>query len=389
MAKKWARYLPSETGKEFLDSYKKNLNDVLGSAKLQRSELDTAAPSIISDKQDDIHAADVEIELVQGKNPDSFFKPIAEGNTDDSPSKSSRNRDVPNNRSKQLHIRSEPEDDSDDDASLFSDPEESDTEETHVLPDTNSTAIVRATDVSDARSLDHDNGSIMKLPDRINEFPIGCLVVWHFDCNSFRSGMVTSPPIYGTNKDTAYEVMPIKSSGEHESITLVLGKALAFGLDCPVYVSRGSESHLLEGKILFCKTGSSSANDSQADSFSYTILIIKEGNKIQVMNDVSSERVKYRKVIIPTNKNTASADRGSDVIHNEVPSQAKKTSTAGLAPAIFTSRNKAVEENNSQTSSQKFFSSNSTITSVDSAPASSRRAIVDGTSGRDGRSSVL
>ena len=85
MAKKWVRYLSLETRKKSLDLYQRNINDVLGSGKLQRSELDTSAPLIISSKQDDIHVADVEIESFQDKYPDAFFTPIAEGNTNDLP----------------------------------------------------------------------------------------------------------------------------------------------------------------------------------------------------------------------------------------------------------------------------------------------------------------
>jgi len=380
MAKKWARYLPAETGNEFLDSYQGSVDEIFGLPKLRRSETDPLDPSIVSNsvghKLDGTRAPVVEMESV---NPVAFFKPITENS--------------PNNTSPQHH--SEPEGDSNNDASLFSNAEETD-----ALLSPNPTVIVQALDVSDAISLDHNNDIITpasnqrKETDQIKEFPLGCRVLWNFDGNSFRSGMVSSASIDGMS----YNVTPTKRSGETKSSVLIPEKELAFGPNCPVYVSstRGQEAHLLKGKIL---TTFTSVNNLQAGSFIHTILINKEGNQFQVMKDVPSECVKYRKVIetelpTPTNKNSSSDQdmRDDDDIQDEGPrahqSQANKTSTSRRAPANSTSYHTAAEENYSQTSSRHFFSSNSTITTVDLAPASSRRVNVDGTSISASSSSV-
>jgi len=451
MAEKWGHVLPTETGKEYHKLYKKSIDDIFGDMKRHRDKRGSSsslAPSIVSDKQDDICDAGMEIESGHGKNPDADFRfvtkgntdgsskgenvsnkagnggktpdavirpiadgntdgtsqdrnapsetdmeiesgqgkapdavvrPIAEGNTDDS----SQDRNAQNKRSPQRRGRlPEPENDSDDDVSLFSDDTEgndakqSDAEKANACPDTN-TEILHA-------SLNHNNdGTIKGSRDIIKAFPIGCPVLWDLDSSSFRRGMVTSAPIHDDNNDTTtYEVMPTIGGRS----TTIPERSLAYGLNCPVYVSHGSESHVLGGKILFCKPCCPSSNDSEGELVSYTILIDREHNQFQVMNNIPSERVKYREVLqaevpVHSNENAAPSGRGSIVIHGEVPPQPKKTVTAGLAPT-------PAEENGSQMSSRKFFSSNSTITSLDSAPATSHHGRVDDTSGHDGDSSV-
>ena len=42
MAKKWERYLPSETGKDFLASYQKSIDEVLGFVEPEQSEVTTS-----------------------------------------------------------------------------------------------------------------------------------------------------------------------------------------------------------------------------------------------------------------------------------------------------------------------------------------------------------
>jgi hypothetical protein len=196
--------------------------------------------------------------------------------------------------------------------------------------------------------------------------PLGCPILWKFSCNSFSRGIVISPPIHGSDGDTAYKIMPAKSS-KVEPSTVIPAKALAFGLDCPVHVSSpsGSASHLIEGKILFCTPVPASIKNSQGSSFLYTILIIKEGNQFQVMNDVPSPRVRYRTekdVLVPKKRDT---DRIATTKRSHTTLSMANSNAASTVRGRLATSPEAIGDINSQTSSHKFFSLNSTITSVD------------------------
>jgi len=359
MCKKWASYLPlEETGKEYLETYQRKIDEMFGLTKLQTSECAASAPSVVSisggGKKD---GSGVEVELVQGKNMD--FNPIK----DSGPKNASPNNQRGDNNS-------------DDDASLFSS-----AEEIEDLPAKDPAANPQPLDVNDERPFVHNNEPMaMSVNERndtetptnrrketvkITHFPIGCPVMWDFGGDSFRSGMVTGVV---PNTDALYEVTPTESSGQMKLSTVIAGKGLAFGLNCPVYVSLPCcHDEQLQGKILLCTP--SSANDSMAATLLYTVLVPKEGNQIQVMRDVPSEHVIYRA--------SAHDTIGNWDIHDSKPSsqqsQEKQSSVFRLATENKASPHTAATENKSQTSSQHFFSSNSTIDTEDSAAASSRR----------------
>ena len=266
MAKKWSRFLPSETGEEFLELYQ---NDIAG---LARKELDTSAPSLATK-----YAVQCGVESVQDKNPDAFFIPIG-------------------TRSPQLSSQSKSNDSSDDNMSISSNTEEEENAD-----------LSKAADISDTGSLDLKSNGIEQDSFKSYPIPIGCPVLWDFKTNSFRRGVVVSPPITSTDGDIAYKVMPAKGS-RNESGTVIPKTQLALGIDCPVQVIRNSNETLrpLEGKILFSAPVSVSAECIHGTSFLYTILIVKKRNQFQVMTDVPSPFVRCapaKETLVPADNN--------------------------------------------------------------------------------------
>ena len=329
MANKWGRLLPQETGKEFLDLYERSIDKFFTNDKAS-----TTPQDISSNIGEDEHAvnltADMEVESIPCNNANKAVVSIAESNICDR---------------------------SDDDASLFSSAAEE---------SSSNMECSRASEVDDA----YHNPSTLTGEKReeahLIKLPIGCPVMWNFVGDTFCTGTVTSAP----DNAAMYVVTPTNSSGRNSSSTLIRENELAFGIDCPVFVSPtcGHGSQLLQGKVLFCMRGPTSAEHSRSVSFSYSVIIVKEQNEFQVLKGISTERLKYR-IVDPADHVPA---------NNTAPSAhcPKTPPPAVLRPAS------AAEENDSRKSGQ-FFSSNSTISTERSVAASPRRLFGDSTSSSD------
>jgi len=326
MANKWGRLLPQETGKEFLDLYQRSIDKFF-----TNDNASTTPPDNSSNIGEDEHAvnltADMEGVSIPCNNADEAVVSIAGSNICDQ---------------------------SDDDASLFSSaPEES----------CSDMECSRALEVDDAyHNLPTLTGERSEEAHRI-KLPIGCPVMWNFVGDTFCTGTVTSAP----DNSAMYVVTPTNSSGRNSGSTSIRENELAFGIDCPVYVSPtcGHGPKLLQGKVLFCMRGPTSAENSPSDSFSYSVIIIKEQNQFQVLKGISAERLKYR-IVDPADH--VPANNTAPLSHYDFHSK--------MPPAS------AAEENDSR-KSDPFFSSNSTISTEGSATASPRRLFGDSTSSAD------
>ena len=242
-------------------------------------------------------------------------------------------------------------DESDDEASLFSgnDTEEEEEEETDAVENTSDMVKAGAQSVQNGNTA--SSSSTQKEPNT-TDFPIDCPVMWNMNDNSFNCGTVSSK----LTKGKQYEVVDKEKSNSK----LVPAESLLFGIDCPVNVapSCDDKSPLLQGKVLMYTKKS------------YTILINKEGNQIEVMTGVTQDRVTFRRVEVessaPQPNKIVVASKNNDEFQKETPpSQQPQAEKPRWQPP--TPRNKAVEDND-----------NSTITSLDSAQASSRRQLATG-----------
>lgn len=503
IAKKWAQHLPEEEGEEFIDSYQKNIDDVLLEL---RNEVDSSA-TVIS------NGTGQKVDIIT--NPDAFFKPIMEG--DDS-SSVPQDRNVQNNTAPAALAEGE----SDDDESLFRD---NDYGEDMDISDNNSTEAESEVDKREEPAPEHNkvNSASVEVADELatNEpevlhpavqkakttstteattdqkkeadaemkegkeelnthqrkeadaekrggkeefiFPVGCPVLWNFDGKSFCQGKINSVAIYDTpTNNTEYDVIPTKNSG-HNS-TRIKGKYLSLGLECPVYVSSsdGDSQKSLDAKILMCQAkaceqtsvqavlqlkdslvkeearmsstavnqsevnenlltilkkldaapmkvsilketligkalkelktnddhrisnqarklvkkwkgtvkaekNKTSNNDTNAPSLEYTVLITKEGNQFQIMQNVLPECVRYRR---------------AEEVEVAVPAESKelakdKRMPAQDPPAEQRRTQELAHESRSQSSSQQY-SSNSTITTVETDPQRQCNSATDG-----------
>ena len=175
----------------------------------------------------------------------------------------------------------------------------------------------------------------------IKEYPIGCPVMWNMNDNSFNCGIVSSK----STKGMQYVIM----DGEKSNSKLVPGESLLFGIDCPVYIapSCGDKTPLLQGKVLMYTNKS------------YTIFINKEGNQFQVMTGVTQDRVKFRRV-----EEESSAPQPNKIaVASELNDNVQKEKAPSQQP---------------QVEKPRYDNDNSTITSLDSAQASSRRQLATG-----------
>lgn len=329
MVNKWGRLLPQETGKEFLDLYQRSLD------KFFTNDNESTTPQVISsnigeDEQAVILTADMEVESISCNNANKAVASIAESNICDR---------------------------SDDDASLFS----SAAEEFSLNMECS-----MASEVDDAYHNPSTLTGERSEEAHLIKLPIGCPVMWNFVGDTFCTGTVTSAP----DNAAMYVVTPTNSSGRKSSSTLIRENELAFGIDCPVFVSPtcGHGSQLLQGKVLFCMRGPTSAEHSRSGSFSYSVIIVKEQNEFQVLNGISTERLKYR-IVDPADH--VPANNTAPLAHCS-----KMPPSAVLRPAS------AAEENDSRESGQ-IFSSDSTISTEGSAAASPRRLFGDCTSSAD------
>jgi len=329
MAAKWSRYLPSATGNDFMALYQQSMGKLLGMTTSHQSEQHDTASSIVSGNNVGTKSAkDTEV-------PEGGFKPISDSGPKDM---------------KSSQPQPEVQDESDDEASLFSG---NDTEEEEEEAD----AVVNTSDKVKAGAQSVQNGntasssSTQKEPNT-TDFPIDCPVMWNMNDNSFNCGTVSSK----LTKGKQYEVVDKEKSNSK----LVPAESLLFGIDCPVNVapSCDDKSPLLQGKVLMYTKKS------------YTILINKEGNQIEVMTGVTQDRVTFRRVEVessaPQPNKIVVASKNNDEFQKETPpSQQPQAEKPRWQPP--TPRNKAVEDND-----------NSTITSLDSAQASSRRQLATG-----------
>ena len=133
MAKKWERYLPSETGKDFLASYQKSIDEVLGFVEPEQSEVTTSTSTV-----------------PPTVSPNALFKPIADGNSDDSSSESIEQKKATNNMS-------------------------------HSLDRSKVDAIECTAPITTKK----------RETAQMKDFPIGCPVLWDFKSKSFCTGVVT------------------------------------------------------------------------------------------------------------------------------------------------------------------------------------------------------
>ena len=319
MAKKWAHFLPQETGPQFHEKYEKGINDMMSSNE-QGGRGDVAGAELVGDK------------------PDAYFKPIQAENV--------------------LEERMGGDEDSNDDKPLFGD--SSTDEEGGINPDSvngskadDKAATISQTPAPHSGSVGQVNAS-NKLPVRVKEFAVGCPVIWGLEGDSFQQGTVVS----SVNGGTAYLVKSEAANGEFSTNMEIPAKELAFGIDCPVYISEklGPESCQLKGQVLFCQNRSPTGNGQPL--YFYTILVVKEGNLFQVMRDVPSDRVSHRRVV---EAESAVATRVGKFAQTDALKQPEGGRASGIA-----------EDSGSQ--------SNSTITSVESAPQH-----VHGSSGRFAR----
>ena len=319
MATKWSRYLPSVTGNDFMALYQQSMGKLLGMTTIQQSEQQDTSTSLNAVTE---CAKDTEV-------PEGVLKPISDSGQKDTKS-------------------SQQEDESGDEASLFSG---NDTEEEETDSVVNTSDKVEAGSQSVLNDNTASSTTKHKKSDVIKEFPIGCSVMWNMNDNSFNCGIVSSKPTKGMQ----YVVM----DGEKSNSKLVPGESLLFGIDCPVYVAPSckDKTPLLKGKVLMYTRKA------------YTILINKEGNQLQVMTGVTQDRVTFRRVekvdsSAPPNK-IAAASELNDTQKEKAPSQQPQPEKPRWqAPP---SHKKAVEDND-----------NSTITSLDSAQASSWRQLANG-----------
>jgi len=320
MAAKWSRYLPSVTGNDFMALYQQSMGKLLGMTTTQQSEQQSTSTSIVSDNAVTECAKDTEV-------PEGGFKPISDSGPKDM---------------KSSQPQPEVQDESDDEASLFSGGDMEEEEET-------TDAVVNTSDKvkAGAQSVLNDNTSSSaikrKESDLIKELPIGCPVMWNMNDDSFNCGTVSSKPTKGKQ----YEVVDKEKSNSK----LVPGESLSFGIDCPVYVASSCEdkSPLLQGKVL------------TYTNKSYTILINKEGNQIQVMTGVTQDRVSFRRV------------------EEEVESSAAQPYNIAVASELNDNiQKKTPPSQQPQVEKPRYDNDNSTITSLDSAQASSRRQLATG-----------
>jgi hypothetical protein len=122
------------------------------------------------------------------------------------------------------------------------------------------------------------------------DFPIGCPVMWKLDVQdeAFQRGVVSSAflamsPPYGV----VYEVQQINGDSKQKKMP----SELVFDTYCPVYVKSSPKDNtglLDEGEILL--------NRTDGLETMYTIQLKREANEFQLIRDVPSTLVKYRKI---------------------------------------------------------------------------------------------
>ena len=327
MTAKWSRYLPSVTGNDFMALYQQSMGKLLGMKTSHQSEEHDTSSSIVSGNVGIDNAKDTVV-------PEGVFKPISDSGQKDT-------------------SQPQPEvDESDDEASLFSGNGTEEEEETDAAVNTNDKVE------AGAQSVLNDNTASSPVTEQnepnMTEFPIGCPVMWNMNDNSFNCGTVSSK----LTKGKQYEVVDREKSNSK----LVPAESLSFGIDCPVNVAPSCEdkSPLLQGKVLM------------HTKKSYTILINKEGNQFQVMTGVTQDRVTFRRVeevessAAQPNKIAVAPELNDNVQKEKLPSpqQPHSDKPRWQPPSLH---KKAIEDND-----------NSTITSLDSAQASSRRQLAGG-----------
>ena len=122
------------------------------------------------------------------------------------------------------------------------------------------------------------------------DFPIGCPVMWkmHVQDEVFQRGVVSSAflamsPPYGV----VYEVNQLNGDSKQKKLPF----ELVFDTYCPVYVKSSPKDNtglLDEGEILL--------NRTDGTETMYTIQLNNEANEFQLIRDVPSSLVKYRKI---------------------------------------------------------------------------------------------
>eukprot|EP00579_Thalassiosira_antarctica_P003270 CAMPEP_0201904980 /NCGR_PEP_ID=MMETSP0902-20130614/56276_1 /ASSEMBLY_ACC=CAM_ASM_000551 /TAXON_ID=420261 /ORGANISM="Thalassiosira antarctica, Strain CCMP982" /LENGTH=1143 /DNA_ID=CAMNT_0048439085 /DNA_START=159 /DNA_END=3590 /DNA_ORIENTATION=+ len=403
MAKKWAAYLPSETGKEFLDSYQKSIHEILQDLK----PVDAPVPSTVSlgnelsvvslttKDSNTGHTANINRLQIQSRDEN----PVV--NASDAGKVVAAQKD--NETASELNVSTD----------KSNQPIEEDASTQKLGMPSNMTTCENPHPKSDDKaSLSSMNAKAMhtkqsKKPElmelTINQvgeldmrYPVGCSVWFQFDKTnnsdggdnpgqSFHTGVITTVFIDLSSRDIIYKVKLIGQDGKQSE--MIPEHELYYAPRCPVNISPSSPDKLeTKGEILMCQSishqqintrtvlqlkvsllkeqarlsnnpndceklldilhqlanihmslpilaesligksivtlkshgnnlvaqqarelvkkwkGIANVEKDQAcgshDTFTYfyTVLIIKAGNQFQVMNDVRSEFVKYRKV---------------------------------------------------------------------------------------------
>ena len=317
-SKKWGEHLPSMIiGQDYHNEYQKSFNTLFANSVDDSSPSSTPPNNsyiTVEDEPADCITKDTEIDDIH----DILVRPES-------------TKDANN--------------ESDDDASLFSSVHEASDME----------CSTRASDIGGA----HQNNPILSEDTEVEadqiKMPVGCPVMWNFVADSvFRSGTITSE----LDEREMYEVTPT-NKGRSDSNKFIPASELAFGIGCTVFVSPtgGQGVQQMKGNVLFCTR-------SQVGSFLYTVVIIKGQNELQVIKGVSAIRLRYRMVdsgvaLMPAKTNNL-------VLPNNLQDVMPPPSPI-LVPSPADGENE----------SGIFFSSNSTITTDCSATPSSRRLFRD------------
>jgi hypothetical protein len=260
---KWGRHLPQETGKMFLDSYQKTVDDLFTNTTPPDMELESTPHNDENEAVVSVAVSNICDEPADLSDDDdaSLFSSVAEA---------SAHSDVECSTSS-----------ADDDASLFSSVAEA------------SASDVECSEPSEmANAVDADQNRTMFTGERTEEtsiikLPIGCPVMWNFVGTIFCTGTISS----ALDSAAMYKVTPSNTRGGDSSSISISAKVLGFGIDCPVLISPacGSGTQLLQGKVLFGTRDPFSANN-----FSYCVIVNEEQNEFQVLKGVSAERLTYR-----------------------------------------------------------------------------------------------
>ncbi len=319
MTKKWGCLLPQETGKEFLDSYQKTIDDMFTSTTPPELEVESIPHDVENEAVVSVAVSNIGNDPADLLDDDdaSLFSSVAEA---------SAHSDVESSASS-----------SDDDASLF-----------RSVAEASASDMECSASSEIANAVDADQNSTMLTGERTEEInevklPIGCPVMWNFVGNTFCTGTIFSAP----DSAAMYTVTPSNSSGADSSNISISAKELGFGINCPVFVSPacGSKTQPLQGRILFGGRDPLSPNN-----FSYCVIVSKDQNEFHVLKGVLPERLTYR---IANPVCHVPAYDTQTLVRDEFHSTMQGLSGPGLMSAA--------EDNDSRKSGQ-FTSSGSTIT---------------------------